>query len=484
MSGSNGLEKPILGNRHDEQLNSTIKDWQGQSFTPATGAQRGMYLNPLEAAKQPNPFSPQAYPGNIVSTTQVPSTNPNPTNLTGAQFVNTLYLDAGSTNTINAPSLQDVLKYVQQYQPTSLSDPFELTTWVVNRDPQFGKTIAMTDPAWNRTTVALSFFPNSLTKNVFVITGTSNPATATVMNANTSSGNGTLPLDIVNTTGGIVNPTVQITDINTNPAAGPLPAGTFWEMFNIDENSAAWGAAPRATAGDRDKILRLFVSTNTPVNGIAAFPIGFTGGGYFLACIDDFIINGAINPNGNQFYVKVDGRMMARLYPNAAYTNAVLFDPNTQEFGQAVSSQRYKKEIADATEDDLAFMDNVRPRTFQFKDEEHAGKTFVGVIAEELERVVPDHLKHYILTYSQPTKPSGKKIKVSRPTQEEPGRMVEIDEHIPDGPPIIEGINDHGLVASLLANQGRLMDYIKELKDRVSSLEALPVQAAAAAKKA
>lgn len=150
------------------------------------------------------------------------------------------------------------------------------------------------------------------------------------------------------------------------------------------------------------------------------------------------------------FYVKADGRMRATAVAGAAYTNAVLLDPVSGEFGQAVSSNRYKEAIVDADPvADMAFFDQIRPRKFEFIGDS-SNKKILGVIAEELDAVLPAALKPTLLTYqTYVPDPAFPNVTAQR----------------------VDGINDHFLVAALLTNQRRLADQISALDARIEALE-------------
>ncbi len=52
----------------------------------------------------------------------------------------------------------------------------------------------------------------------------------------------------------------------------------------------------------------------------------------------------------------------------------------------AVSDERAKENIADAHDSVDDFLDNLKPKSFDYKDPKHGGKNYVGFMAQDAER--------------------------------------------------------------------------------------------------
>ena len=92
----------------------------------------------------------------------------------------------------------------------------------------------------------------------------------------------------------------------------------------------------------------------------------------------------AFNPaTSNAFFVNI-----ANVRQIAATANPLYYNTTTGEISTIVSSQRYKKDIEDLTED-TSVLHNFRPRTFKYISEGDDAKTAYGFIAEELEEQSP-----------------------------------------------------------------------------------------------
>lgn len=94
-------------------------------------------------------------------------------------------------------------------------------------------------------------------------------------------------------------------------------------------------------------------------------------------------LGNSINPTLAGFYVNP--------VRNAAAANAVTYNPATLELVQQASSQRFKHDIVDLA-DQKDKIDQLRPVTFKYNEghEIFAGKTHIGLIAEEVEQVYPE----------------------------------------------------------------------------------------------
>lgn len=425
MSGSNGLKKAINGNRENQVKNFNVKgDWvQSYPARMSTAVAAG--------------FTPSKV-GNIISTTQVPSTNPAPTNLTPQQFSETLYFDAGTTNSpINAPTLADFLTY--QATKHNLEEVMTFKMFFINlklEDPAANNSVSIVfnDPAWGRVGFAASILPQTAGEIDFTVFGATNAATAVAFGFNNQINNIDPGLII---SGNNLGAITQFTIVD-NSIGVTTTLTRDWVLSQIINNALAWGTAARLAGGFRDTDFKIV----NPVGVVSAAASGFGAGAY---CSTYF--TGGQAPANIVHYVKADGRMRATVVAGAAYTAAVLADPATNEFGLAVSSARYKDLIKDAEEDSLSFFDKIRPRTFHFKEDLEKGikKPLVGVIAEELGDALPAHLRETLLTY-------------------------EFDHETNQR--IVSGISDHHLTAALLANQRRLSDKILALETRLENFAA------------
>lgn len=429
MSGSNGIENVALVNR--EQELGTVQPFNVKGPK-------------VQSYRDPSPALPNvSYPGNIISTTQVPSTNPSPTNLTPQQFYATLYFDAGTTsaNTINAPTLSSFLTYLAQFH--RLGQVMTVTLHWVNLKavaPGGFVVINFPDPAWGVSNGSIGVNPQSVADVTFTIIGANAPATATSLGGNTTFQTVEPNFEVKTDLNGISGPAFIIRDVSTGITLATTVNGN-WNEASINNTALGWGNAVRAAAGFRDSQLLSTIASLGAVSGA----IGNTGGGYHV----QYVTTGSPPLNQVVYYVKQDGVMRATLNANAAYTTAVLFDPTTGEFGKAVSSNRYKNTILDADEGHMSFFDNVHPRTFKYNDDP-SNKVMLGLIAEELDAILPADLKVGILEY----------------------------ETI-DGAQVVSGINYQSFVAGIAANQKRLNDkivaqavLITALTTRVTALEA------------
>lgn len=428
MAGTNGVAKYARVNREDELTPFSYRDVAVHTFTPPTSANAGSIALPA---------------GNIISTTQVPSTNPAPTNLTAQQFATSpIYFDVGTTNSpINAPTVSSFLNYLAQVRGVTLTPFMSYDVFFINTKPQATNNtvvIQFPDAAWNREGVGIVIFPQQITKETFTFVGANNPATAEATGANGEIDNISQSLNIFNNTNGVVNPTLQ----TFTAGLGANTSAQDWEVNRFVVTNTSFGNAVRSAAGNHDALLELQINTGLTVNGGIGYNAGT--GGYHIICQT----TGNPAPNAVVFYVKADGTMRANLSASATYNTAVLFDPLTGEFGRAVSSQRYKENIVNATDADLGFLANVTPRVFNYKPAfgGDAAKKVVGVIAEELEAILPANLKANIIEYE--------------PDPDHPGQTL------------ISGINNNQLVPLLLAQQRRLLDKIAALDARITVLEA------------
>lgn len=431
MAGSNGLTKNLTINREEEKKDFCERDSSVQTYTKPTSAQS--WLNP-------------AYVGNIISTTQVPSTNPSPTNLTPIQFVETVYFDAGTTNNpINAPTLSDFLTFIARHYYLEQVMTFRIHFVNLNlENPAVFNAIVIQfpDPAWGRAGIGLGVLPDSATEASFTVFNANQPAIAHAAGINSQINSIDPRLFIFSNNLGATSPLFEVID---NSVGAVTTLTRDWVIASYTVNALAWGTAARQAGGFHDTILRQTISSAS--SAISAVAPGYGAGAYHC----NFFTAGSAAPSTVVFYVKADGRMRATLVASAAYTTAVLFDPVSGEFGQAVSSNRYKDHIVDADPVvDMGFFDLIHPRTFQYIGDA-TNKKVLGVIAEELDAVLPAALKPSILSYETyvPDPVNAPDVTATR----------------------LSGINDHFLVSAILANQRRLNDKIAALTARVTTLE-------------
>lgn len=141
------------------------------------------------------------------------------------------------------------------------------------------------------------------------------------------------------------------------------------------EHASVFGNIQTGSGTTKGSFSHIVVSKNNKVTGYMNVYAGDSG------------IYGTANDNGTVGLGISNTKDVSKIYMNGASGNITCVSL-TQ-----TSSEKYKKNINNLTEDEAKKILELRPVTYDFKDED-CGKNMRGFIAEEVDKVIPELVKH------------------------------------------------------------------------------------------